>query len=79
VLRSTSTQSVGGTLPVNLFEVSLHILDAANIGLPWLSHPSLVVMELAAVVPFDALIGLDVIRTCKLLIDGPANRFTVDF
>jgi hypothetical protein len=79
VLRSTSTQGIGGSLPVDLYEVSLHILDVQNVGLPWLSKPWLVVMELASGVPFDALIGMDIIRTCKLLVDGPAQQFALDF
>ncbi|MBY0522900.1 MAG: hypothetical protein K2R98_05860 [Gemmataceae bacterium] len=79
VLRSTSTQGIGASLAVNLYEVSLHILDAQNVGLPWLSHPSLVVMELASVVPFDALIGMDIIQTCTMLVDGPGHQFMLDF
>lgn len=78
-LRSVSTHGVGGTVQVNLFEVSLHILDARNVHQPWLSQPSLVVMELAPGIPFDALIGMDVIRTCKLQVDGPGGNFTLDF
>jgi len=79
VLRSTSTQGIGGSLPVNLYKFSLHILDVQNVGLPWLSQPSLVVMELASGVPFDALIGMDIIRTCKMIVDGPGHQFTLDF
>lgn len=79
VLRPTLTQGIGGPVQVNLYEVSRPILDAQNVSLPWLSQLSLVVMELAPGVPFDARIGLDVIRTCKWLVDGPADLCTVDF
>jgi len=75
----TTTQGVGGSLKVDLFRVSLHLLDASNVSLPWLSQPSLVVMELPLGFPFDVLIGMDVIRTCKLVVDGPAEQFTLDF
>jgi hypothetical protein len=78
-VQRTTTQSIGGSLPVNLYRVSLHILDARNIGQPWLSQPALLVMELAYGFPFDALIGLDVLLTCKTLVDGPARRFTLEF
>jgi hypothetical protein len=79
VLHRASTRGIGGSFPVDLYEVSLHILDVQNVGLPWLSQPYLVVMELPSGIPFEALIGMDVIRTCKLLVDGPAGRFTLDF
>jgi hypothetical protein len=79
VFLRTSTQGIGGSLQVNLHEVSLHILDVQNVGGPWFSQPSLAVMDLASGVPFDALIGMDIIRTCKLLVDGPAGLFTLDF
>jgi hypothetical protein len=78
-VRQAATQSVGGSVPVNLYRVSLHILDVQHLGLPWLSQASLVVMELAAGFPFDGLIGLDVLLTCKLHLDGPARQFTMEF
>jgi hypothetical protein len=78
-IHSTSTLGIGGSVPVDLYEVSLHILDPQNVSLPWLTQPSLQVMELASGVPFEALIGMDVIRTCKLLVDGPAQQFTLKF
>lgn len=73
-----TTHGIGGPLAVNLYEVGLHILDARNSSLPWILHPSLVVMELAPGVAFDVLIGLDVLRTCKLILDGPCGQFTLD-
>jgi hypothetical protein len=36
-------------------------------------------MDLAPGFPFDVLIGMDVLRTCKLTVDGPAGQFTFDF
>jgi predicted aspartyl protease len=75
----TSTRGIGGSVSVDLYEVSFHILDGRNVLLPWLSYATLVVMELDPTIPFDALIGMDILRTCKLLIDGPANQFTLDF
>ncbi len=37
------------------------------------------VMELAPGVPFDVLIGMDIIRTCKMLVDGPASLFSLEY
>lgn len=78
-IRQTMTQGVGGSFVVNLYRVSLHISDARNINLPWLSQPSLVVMELAPGFPFEVLIGLDIVLTCKTLVDGPGGQFLLDF
>jgi hypothetical protein len=78
-IQRTTTRDIGGNLQVNLYRVSLHVLDTQQIGLPWLSQPSLLVMELAPGFPFDAIIGMDVLLTCKLLLDGPARRFTLEF
>jgi hypothetical protein len=39
----------------------------------------LLVMEMPSALPVDVLIGMDVIRTCKLLVDGPVGLFTLDF
>jgi hypothetical protein len=79
VIQRTTTRDIGGNLQVNLYRVSLHVLDTQQIGLTWLSQPSLLVMELAPGFPFDAIIGMNVLLTCKLLLDGPARRFTLEF
>lgn len=50
-----------------------------DVNRPWFSQPSLIVMELSAGIPFDALIGMDIVRACNLFIEGPATRFTLDF
>jgi hypothetical protein len=46
---------------------------------PWLFQPTIIVMEMSLRVPFDALIGLDILRTCKLFLDGPGAQFTLDY
>lgn len=74
-----TTHGIGGSVPVRLFRVSLHVFDAQNLSLPWFSQPSLRVMELPAGFPFDVLIGLDILLTCALLLDGPASQFTLTF
>jgi hypothetical protein len=74
-----STQGIGGMLPVRLFNVTLFILDLTQPHLPWLVQPDLVVMELPSGLPVEVLIGLDVLLTCKLLLDGPALQFTLEF
>ncbi|HEY1376521.1 MAG TPA: aspartyl protease family protein [Gemmataceae bacterium] len=78
-LSQTSTTGIGGPVGVSLYRVSLHVLDVNNPNLPWLTQPSLLVMDLAPGFPFDLLIGMDVLHTCKLTIDGPGGQFTFDF
>lgn len=75
----TTTHGISGPLAVNLYQLGLHVFDANNSSLPWLFQPTIVVMELSPGVPFDALIGLDILRTCKLFLDGPSSQFTLDY
>lgn len=75
----TTTIGIGGPVPVQLFCVSLHIRDARDPHLPMLTLPSLIVMELPPGPDCDVLIGMDVLLGCKLLVDGPAAQFTLDF
>jgi hypothetical protein len=74
-----TTTGIGGSIGVNLYRVSLHVFDAGNPGMAWLTQPSLLVMDLPAGFPFDVLIGMDVLRTCKLTVDGLNGHFTFDF
>lgn len=79
VLRKARTQTIGGSVQVNLYRASLHIMDKQQPGLPWLSQLSLVVMELTPGFPFDVLIGMDILLTCKMLVDGPRRQFALEF
>jgi len=73
------TQGIGGQIQIRLFQVTLFILDKAQPQLPWFIVPDLLVMETPSALPVEVLIGMDVIRTCKLLVDGPGQQFTLDF
>jgi hypothetical protein len=75
----TTTRGVSGPAQVTLYRVSLHILHFHNVTGPWFSHPNLQVMDLPGGLPFDVLIGLDIILTCRWYIDGPGGLFTIDF
>ncbi len=68
------TQGIGGSISVRLFEVTRFILNASQPHLPWLDQPDRVVLELPSGLPVDVLI-----RTCKLLLDGPGGQFTLEF
>lgn len=74
-----TTHSFSGPIVVDLYRVSFHLYEAANSQSPWFSQGSLIVMEMAAALPFDAIIGLDILRQCRTTIDGPAGAFTFEF
>lgn len=74
-----TTQGIGGPLSVQLFHISLSILDGNDLQLPWLTEPDLVVMQAPPHLAVDVLIGMDVLLGCRLLIDGPGRQFMLDF
>jgi hypothetical protein len=75
-----TSQTASGTVPVALYRVSLEILDPGQPGGAVLTLPSLVVTELtSSLSDADVLVGLDVLLTCGLLLEGPARKFTLDF
>jgi hypothetical protein len=78
---TTSTHTAAGQVNVKLYTVSLGITDPAQPpGSPWLTQPGLLTMAAPAVLPdIDVLIGLDILLDCKMLLDGPARRFTLEF
>jgi hypothetical protein len=73
------TTGISGPVVVNLYRVALHLWDDQNPHLPWSTHPSLLVMELNPGFPVDVLVGMDIVNTFKLIVDGPAGQFTLDF
>jgi hypothetical protein len=76
----TSTTTAGGQVRVRIFEISLSITDPTQSTTAWLTEPNLSVMELPAVLPdADVLVGLDILLTCKLELDGPARHFMLEF
>lgn len=81
VATTGSTSTASGTANVQLYRLSIGITDPAQPrGSPWLTCPDLLVTQLGATLPdTDVLIGLDVLMTCKLLLDGPGRRFTLEF
>jgi len=78
VVGRATTQGITGPVPVTLYRVSLHLYDSRNPALPWLPRPTLLVSELPTTLPFEVLVGMDVLRTCRMHFDGPAGWFTMD-
>jgi hypothetical protein len=77
---SATTQTASGVVPVRLFTVSLSITDPTLPASSWLTQSDLLVMELTTVLQdTDVLIGLDILLACKLILDGPARQFSLEF
>lgn len=64
-----TSQTASGPVEVKLYRVSLTLPG------PDLALPDMVVSELTAALPVDVLLGLDVLRHCLLILDGPGQRF----
>ena len=80
VLQTATTQGVSGSATVNLFEVSLSVMGLNVPGAPVLELPQSIVMEAPQALPgIEVLIGLDVLRKCLLVSDGPGQQFTLAF
>jgi hypothetical protein len=77
-LITGSSQTASGSVAVNLHYVSLSIFDATRSAM--LTVRDLLVSELTSAIPdTDMLIGMDVLLGCRLLLDGPARRFALEF
>jgi hypothetical protein len=75
-----STTTAGGTVPVRLFEVSVSITDPHQSPAAFLTLADLLVMELPTSLPdTEVLSGLDMLLATKLVLDGPAREFTLEF
>ncbi len=77
---TTSTHTAAGQVTVNVCSVSLGITDPQQAVRTWLTVPMVHLTELSVILPdTDVLIGLDVLLNCKVILEGPARRFTLEF
>ncbi|MGH7224753.1 MAG: hypothetical protein ACRELF_16140, partial [Gemmataceae bacterium] len=71
-VAKSKTSTTTGSAPVDLFETSVNVLDLRNVSGPKLILPVVVVMEIPSPFPnLDVMIGLDVLLTARLFLDGP--------
>jgi hypothetical protein len=79
VAHTVLTSTAAGPVTVDVYAVSLSITDPTVPGAPTLTVPSLLATELAAPLPdADVLVGLNVLLQGKLMLDGPARRFSLE-
>ena len=76
--EEVKSEGVAGEFVTHYYEVSLTIaVKAAPSGAVY-SPPNVSVIHLDAV-GVDVLIGLDLLMSCRLVLDGPAGLFTLEF
>jgi hypothetical protein len=71
--------TAGGSFQVNLYCIGLTIHGPTRGAGAELSLSDLLVSELTVALPFEVLIGLDVLRECLLVLDGPGSQFILAF
>ncbi len=77
-LARHTTQTLSGSVPIELFEISLSIPHTGRPSGPPLVLDQLIVMALpTALAGIDALIGQDVSDQLLLILDGPPGELTV--
>jgi hypothetical protein len=74
-----TSQTAAGAFQVNLYRVDLTISKPSHPSGPVLIVSDLLVSEFTAPLPFDVLIGIDVLRECLLVLDGPGQQFILAF
>lgn len=80
VYRQASTRTVAGAVTVDLYKVSVGVTIFADLNAPELPEPNLIVMALPTALPkIEVLLGLDLLMSCKLILDGPGKLYALDF
>ncbi len=73
-----STQTAGGTVPVNLYEVSLFIPRPGSTSEFLAVADSWTVSELSPdVTGFEAIVGRDLLAQLLLVLNGPRNEYAL--
>ena len=76
--KDVRSEGIGGEFASHYYEVSFTIADKSAPGRPTYSPPDVSVIHIEAV-GVDVLIGLDLLVACRLVVDGPARLFTLEF
>lgn len=67
-------------MAVNLYDVSLTLIDPAGGTRTSFFRPLWTVMELPRNLPtVDVLVGMDLLNELVVMIDGPGKQFTLSF
>jgi hypothetical protein len=75
-VRQAQTHTAGGPVQVSVYRVSVSIYGPSGAAGSLLVWSNLLVMDLAVPLPnVDVLIGLDVLRQCLFVLNGPGDQF----
>jgi hypothetical protein len=75
----TTTQTISGSLSVNVAKVSVGVRNFQDPTSPELVEPTLSGMEWTTPQPkVEVLIGIDFLLGCKFLLEGPAGQFSLE-
>jgi hypothetical protein len=78
--QSVQTQTAGGVVLTQTYAISLSIFGPAGAQGPTLAIPVLVATALQHAPPtIEALLGMDTLRDCLLIVDGNSQTFTLAF
>lgn len=72
------TLGISGEMDVTLYEVSLTIMNRASGSQIEYAPPDVKVIGID-IPDIDALIGLDLLIGCRMMLDGPGGRFSLHF
>ena len=73
------SQTAGGLVPVRTFRVSVGLPPVFGLPDNYVLDDDLLVGELPVDLPgVDCLLGMDVLRKCRLTLDGPAGTFALE-
>ena len=79
-LGPLAVNTANGLTMVNRYAVNLTLLAPGGNASRNLVRPNLAVLGMAnAPIGFDVMIGMDLLRDCLLVVDAPANLFTLAF
>ena len=77
-LQQSTTQTVAGSVPVNLYEVSLLIPTPGSTTEFLAVADSWVVSEMSpAITGFEAIVGRDLLAQLLLILNGPRNELAL--
>ena len=76
--KAARSEGIGGEYASHYYDVSFTIADKPAKSGPTYSPPDVSVIHMEAV-GVDVLIGLDLLVACRLVVDGPARLFTLEF
>jgi hypothetical protein len=75
-----TVNTANGMAIVNRYAVDFTLLAPGGISAQNLVQPLMPVLGMAnAPIGFDVVVGMDLLRTCLLIQDGPSDQFTLAF